>query len=53
MGNTLIQGGWYALLQGRYNVAEQMVEKAWKSRKKRLGIEHLVYAGKYVFCLQR
>ncbi len=35
----LYNGGWYALSQGRYDVAEQMADKARKAREKRLGME--------------
>ncbi|KAK4446467.1 kinesin light chain [Podospora aff. communis PSN243] len=35
----LHNGGWYAWLQGRYEVAQQMVGKARKVREKRLGRE--------------
>ncbi len=38
----LYRGGRYALLQGRYEVAEQMAIKAWETRKKILGTEDLV-----------
>jgi tetratricopeptide (TPR) repeat protein len=35
----LYNGGWYAELQGRYDVAEQMASKSRRSRVKRLGKE--------------
>ncbi|KFA80243.1 hypothetical protein S40288_04572 [Stachybotrys chartarum IBT 40288] len=38
----LHNGGWYAWLQGRYDVAEQMVRKACKAREKRFGKEDLM-----------
>ncbi|KAI7768306.1 hypothetical protein LZL87_013926 [Fusarium oxysporum] len=36
----LYNGGWYALLQGRYSVAEQMVSKATGALQKILGDKH-------------
>ncbi|KFA46642.1 hypothetical protein S40293_08203 [Stachybotrys chartarum IBT 40293] len=38
----LHNAGWYAWLQGRYDVAEQMVRKACKAREKRFGKEDMV-----------
>ncbi|KAL8325294.1 hypothetical protein RB597_008519 [Gaeumannomyces tritici] len=35
--NLMYNGGWYALLQGQYEVAERMVSKAQRSYEKRLG----------------
>ncbi|KAI6330283.1 hypothetical protein MCOR28_011694 [Pyricularia oryzae] len=35
----LHNGGWYAWLQGRYEIAERMAGKARKTREKRLGSE--------------
>ncbi|KAK0747265.1 hypothetical protein B0T21DRAFT_397714 [Apiosordaria backusii] len=35
----LYNGGWFAWLQGRYEVAQQMVGKARRAREKRLGKE--------------
>ncbi|KAM7215496.1 P-loop containing nucleoside triphosphate hydrolase protein [Rhypophila decipiens] len=35
----LYNGGWYALLQGQYEIAERMVDKARRTREKRLGRE--------------
>jgi tetratricopeptide (TPR) repeat protein len=35
----LYRGGWYAQLQGRYDVAEQMARKSRRSREKMLGKE--------------
>jgi hypothetical protein len=37
----LYNGGWYAWLQGRYDVAERMAGKARRSRERRLGREDL------------
>ena len=39
-------GGWYAWLQGRYEVAERMAGKAQRSRKKRLGEDDTYSASK-------
>ncbi len=44
----LYNGGWYALSQGRYNVAEQMADSARKAQKKRLGNGASGYACKYI-----
>ncbi|KAH8894405.1 hypothetical protein GQ53DRAFT_604319, partial [Thozetella sp. PMI_491] len=38
----LHNGGWYAWLQGKYDMAEPMVRKAWRAREKRLGKEGIV-----------
>ncbi|KAH7303118.1 P-loop containing nucleoside triphosphate hydrolase protein, partial [Stachybotrys elegans] len=35
----LYKGGWYAWLQGRYDIAERMVSKSRKARIKMLGVE--------------
>ncbi len=35
----LIQWGWYAWSQGRYDVAERMVGKAWRTYEKKFGSE--------------
>ncbi|KAL1846163.1 hypothetical protein Daus18300_014339 [Diaporthe australafricana] len=35
----LYKGGWYAWLQGRYDIAERMVSKSRKARIKKLGVE--------------
>ncbi|EJT67983.1 hypothetical protein GGTG_14440 [Gaeumannomyces tritici R3-111a-1] len=35
--NPMYNGGWYALSQGQYEVAERMVSKAQRSYEKRLG----------------
>ncbi|KAK3360388.1 hypothetical protein B0T25DRAFT_129221 [Lasiosphaeria hispida] len=38
----LYNGGWYAWLQGRYDIAHQMAGKSRKAREKRLGKEDVV-----------
>ncbi len=43
----LYNGGWCALLQGRYDVAEEMADSARKARKKKLGTEDLATLDKY------
>jgi len=37
--NLMHNGGWYVWPEGRYEVAERMVDKAQRKRKKRLGEE--------------